>query len=131
MDGITKSQFSVLNKLIKHASSNNPNRRTHFACMRIGKQVIFAQNKYEEVKSTKLLKKTYKYPFPHAEFELFHSHQSAHPKVVYVIRLSRKHELIESTPCLACQLFLKRMGVKYVICSTRNGVKKLSLQDIM
>lgn len=123
---ITKKERSIINNLVNFAISRCPGRRKHFACGASGKAILFAENRYEEI-SNRTIGKYYKYPSPHAEFELVRRFGSF--KKVYIVRMNRSFGLINSEPCDSCKRFLKDSGVRFVLFSDSFGaIKKLKLR---
>lgn len=98
---------------------NSPTRRKHFAAVKSGKSIYFGMNSYE--KGSSAHRNGFKYPYPHAEYSI--ASKFSDISELFVIRINRQKQFINSNPCSYCRKFLKERGVKAVIYSTGNGFK--------
>ena len=114
---ITTKHMKILNRLIKFALDNEPSRRKHFAAVKCGKTIYFGENSYEKGSSAN--KEGYLYPYPHAEYSIASKFRSI--SELYVIRINKQKQFINSNPCQYCRIYLKNKGIKEIIYSTENG----------
>jgi hypothetical protein len=125
---LTKNEFKNLYRLVKYAEVHNPNNRVHFAAGKYKKKFIIVENSYNELLNDLIIKKHYTRYFPHAEYTLFRAINFDKIKTVYIIRLSSlNNHFLNSKPCINCRNFMVKMGVRYVIYSTEDGIRKIKL----
>lgn len=119
----TKREERNLKKMMATIWKSSPSRRKHFAAVFGRKFHAFAENSYEECPD-RSIKRHYKYPYPHAEFELLRRLEPHSHDTIYVARIAKTGATLNSKPCEQCRTFLINFGIRWVVFTDECGWKK-------